>query len=479
MNARKSGPGNMGKNDSDASSKGIQFWAPTLLALLERAAFFGVAPFFVIYLHEVLGMTPTTSTVLNGSLLWGVIHLFPLINSRLVDYLGTKQSLAIAFVSLSLGYFLMGNCQRIWPGIMGSHTAELFGYAIPVIISLLLIGTGCSLARTGTAGSVQLLAGERRPLALGVFFLVINLGALSGLGMSFLLRTKGVKLFPIPGGSHLIDITPALTNGFSYMGTPLCLIGLLIILFLFRDNSEPEGSGRKAPHPKTPSLPQIISGMFRILKNRRQLVYFSLLGFFWLLYAQIFNLIPLYLRFLDSNAPIGLYIMALPVTMLTFQLLVSRYANNWTPGRATITGMLLAVLGVLVNLVPAVFFRNMGGKKSLWGMEIPLGGVFVMLSLILLVIGEMILSPHMGDYRNSRESEKEDAPPTEYTNLPVVLGIVFGAPLGGILFERLVTTPLGNGQAPQPMVIWLVLSGLGLLALLGLVRFHRAVKSEQ
>ena len=51
------------------------FWTANTIELFERAAYYSMASFMVIYLKESLGMTPSFATFLNGSLLWGIILL--------------------------------------------------------------------------------------------------------------------------------------------------------------------------------------------------------------------------------------------------------------------------------------------------------------------------------------------------------------------------------------------------------------------
>ena len=45
------------------------FWTANTIELFERAAYYSMASFMVIYLKESLGMTPSFATFLNGSLL--------------------------------------------------------------------------------------------------------------------------------------------------------------------------------------------------------------------------------------------------------------------------------------------------------------------------------------------------------------------------------------------------------------------------
>ncbi len=100
------------------------FWTANTIELFERAAYYSMASFMVIYLKESLGMTPSLATFLNGSLLWGIIYFMPILSGTLADKFGFKRSLSVSFVLISMGYFVMGNLQRLWPGIIGKGAAE-------------------------------------------------------------------------------------------------------------------------------------------------------------------------------------------------------------------------------------------------------------------------------------------------------------------------------------------------------------------
>ena len=73
------------------------FWAANTIELFERAAYYSMASFMVIYLKESLGMRPTFATFLNGSLLWGLIYFMPIVSGTLADKYGYKRSLTLSF----------------------------------------------------------------------------------------------------------------------------------------------------------------------------------------------------------------------------------------------------------------------------------------------------------------------------------------------------------------------------------------------
>src|SRR5512137_390935 len=186
------------------------FWTANTIELFERGAYYAMASFVVIYLKEVLGMSPTFATFINGSLLWGLIYFLPIVSGTLADKYGFKRSLVVAFVMLSLGYLVMGNVQGFWPA--GTN------YTIPVLLGVVLIGLGGSIVKPCIAGTVQKTSGLRATLGFGIFYMVINIGSISGRGVSYFVRTN----FGIPAI-------------FTYVSTIFALVGLIVVLFIYRE----------------------------------------------------------------------------------------------------------------------------------------------------------------------------------------------------------------------------------------------------
>ncbi|MGD0783650.1 MAG: MFS transporter, partial [Candidatus Aminicenantales bacterium] len=73
------------------------FWTANVVELFERAAYYAMASFMVIYLKENLGMSPTTATFLNATVLWGLIYFLPIVSGTLADKFGYKRSLSLSF----------------------------------------------------------------------------------------------------------------------------------------------------------------------------------------------------------------------------------------------------------------------------------------------------------------------------------------------------------------------------------------------
>lgn len=455
------------------------YWVSNSFALAERAAFFAVVPFAVIYFHEVLGMSPVLSTLLNGSVFWGLIYFLPIFTGIVSLKFGLKRILIISFFLLFLGYFLMGNVQRLWPGIIGSRSGPLPDYAIPVLLVIMLLGTGKSLVNTGIAGSIRYSSGERSFLGLGIFYLVLNIGAIGGRGISYVLRTQGLKLFPLKNGSYFIDIKPEISNIFSFTAAILSLIGLFLVAFIYREPEIPAENPREMDTPEPVTWLQALSGIGKVMRDTRFLLFFCLAGVTWMLLAQIFNLFPLFLRYVDPRAPVEIYTLVIPAMVLTFQILMTKLTRKARANTIILSSITMITLGMLINILPLIWFPDLTNKVPLWGLVIPIGGIFMMASLALLAIGEMILTPAMIDYISEIAPRGKEKYFQQYANLPVFLGMLVGAPLGGALFELGIDKPLKSGTAGHPALIWASLGGVGLIAWLGFFISNRLMARKK
>ncbi len=65
-------------------------------------------------------MSPATATLLNGTVLWGLVYFLPILSGTIADKYGYKKSLSVSLVLISIGYLMMGNLQGFWPGLTGA-----------------------------------------------------------------------------------------------------------------------------------------------------------------------------------------------------------------------------------------------------------------------------------------------------------------------------------------------------------------------
>jgi POT family proton-dependent oligopeptide transporter len=434
------------------------FWTANIIELFERAAYYSMAPFMVIYLHEVLGMRPVLATFLNGSLLWGLIYFLPVLSGTLADKFGFKRSLSVSFVMISLGYVVMGNIQGIWPAAAKLLGASPTDYAIPAVVGIVLIGMGGSIVKPCIAGTVQKTAGKFATLGFGIFYMVINIGSISGRGISYFIRTNlGI---------------PAI---FTYAATIFALIGLFVVIFIYREPEYVSDGKKDDQKVEKKSLGRAILGIFVVLFNLKFLFFLIFVGLFWFLYVQLYNLMPLFLRYIDPNAPVELYTLANPLMIVCFQLLITRMVKKWTPVKSILFGVGVTTAGMLINILPALFLPELTQKMTLLGLALPAAGMVLIVSIASMAVGEMMASPRIYEYIGGIAPKGQEGLYLGYANLPIAIGSFFGGPLGGRLFERFISEPAQAGDPVNPLAMWLIIAGIGAVSMAGLWIYDRVL----
>lgn len=440
------------------------FWTANLTELFERGAYYAMASFVVIYLGK-LGLGAYWPSTMNG-LLWGLLYFLPILSGTVADQIGFKRSLLLAFVLLSIGYFLMG--YPVWFG--GAEMAEqasadmLAGLdiLIPLMGAVFLIGLGGSFVKPCISGTVQKTAGSRATLGFGIFYMVINIGSLLGRGVSYIARTRynlsyifGVALF-------------------------FSILAFFAVLFFYRD---PDLAGKGSEKKERKSVGRILVDMVRVLGNGRFALFLLVSSGFFFIYAQVYNVLPLYLsKTVDPNAPIDLITMANPFVIVFFQLLVTRIFGKMKPIASIVVGTIIIGLSMIINVLP-LFMR--GGARSLvLGDLMPIGSLLIILTVGLIAFGELFTSARTYEYIGSLAPKGQEGLFLGYANLPMAIGALVGNPVGAVLFNEVMCRNAGTVQIDAKTTLlnldpfwsgmgWVILMSIGLLSALSMWLYNR------
>jgi hypothetical protein len=128
---------------------------------------------------------------------------------------------------------------------------------------------------------------------------------------------------------------------------------------------------------------------------------------------------------------------------------------------------------MLLNVIPALFLSDLSRKTSLAGLTIPVAGVFLIVSIASMAVGEMMASPRIYEYIGAIAPKGQEGLYLGYANLPIALASIFGGPLGGRLFEIFISDPAQAGNPVRPVPMWLIITGIGILSILGLAVYDR------
>lgn len=437
------------------------FWNANFTELFERAAYYSMASFIVIYLGR-LGLGDYWPSTLNG-VLWFLVYFLPILSGTIADQIGFRRSLLMACVLLVCGYFLMG-----YPVWFGGQALALqpskdvtagAGVMAPVAAAILLIGIGGSFVKPCIAGTVQRTHLGKATLAFAIFYTVINIGSVFGRLTAFFVRTRLGKLDTI----FIVSMIAA-------------VLAFLVVLLLYRD---PEAAADPAKPKRT--VPEVIFGIFKVLRSGRFTMFMLVSSGFYFIYNQVYNVLPLYVKKTVELTPaMDLYTMANPITIVLFQLLITKAFGKLPPIKSIIVGTVIIGLSMLINVAP--LYMAGGVTMKLW---LPMGSLFVVMTVALIAFGELFASSRLYEYIGSLAPKGQEGLFLGYANLPMAIGSLIGGPAGAWLFNKVMcagAATQSNGLLkldPKAAATgWIILTLFGLGSALSLWFYNRWLQKQ-
>jgi POT family proton-dependent oligopeptide transporter len=217
--------------------------------------------------------------------------------------------------------------------------------------------------------------------------------------------------------------------------------------------------------------------MVLVLRNLRFALFLLVNVGFTFLYAQVYNVLPLYLAtVLEKKPAVDVYTMANPLVIVCFQLLVTRRFGRMAPVRSMMVGTVIVGLAMVINVVPLYLA---GGPRTVGPFGIPIGSLFIVATVALIALGELFAQARVFEYIGALAPKGQEGLFLGYASLPTALGSLAGGPVGALLFHKLICRGatkddlgllvLDRGNATAG---WLVLMGIGLVSAAGLWRYH-------
>jgi proton-dependent oligopeptide transporter, POT family len=187
---------------------------------------------------------------------------------------------------------------------------------------------------------------------------------------------------------------------------------------------------------------------------------------FWFLYNQVYNVLPLYTkRTLETDPSMELYTAANPLTIVLFQLVITKAFGKMKPIRSIVVGTVIIALSMGLNLVP---LWSAGGARALFSAWLPLGSLFVILTVALIAFGELFTSSRTYEWIGALAPKGQEGLFLGYANLPMALGSLAGGPVGAWIFNGVMcrgSRKLENGLLELDPASaangWLILMAIG------------------
>ena len=451
------------KNDAFPRS----FWTANLTELFERGAYYAMASFVVLYLGQ-LGLGDYWPSNLNG-ILWALVFFLPILSGTIADQIGFKKSMLIAFVFLAAGYFTMG--YPVWFGNATLNTTidtEMtagIGILLPIIMAIVFIGIGGSIIKPCIAGTVQKTAGARVTLGFGIFYMIINIGSLIGRGVSFVVR----KEFDL---SYIFAVSVFFS-----------IVAFFAVLFFYSEPKEDYSQNENGVKPKK-SILKILADMVLVLKNLRFALFLVVSSGFFFIYAQVYNVLPLYLqKVVELDPAVDLITMANPFVIVFFQLLVTKKFGKMKPINSIIVGIIIIGISMMINLIP-IFMS--GGVRALSFIDIiPMGTLFIILTVGLIAFGELFTSARTYEFIGALAPKGQEGLFLGYANLPLAIGALIGGPAGAFIFHEIMcnnSVKLESGLLDlDPFwnsMGWIILMAIGFISAFSMWLYNRWLQNN-
>jgi dipeptide/tripeptide permease len=507
------------------------FWSANVTELFERAAYYSMASFVVIYLGQ-LGFGDYWPSVLNGSVLWTLVYFLPILSGTIADQIGFRRSLLIAFVLLAAGYALVGF--PVWFGgatLAPSVSSEVTASApvvVPVVIGILLVGCGGSVIKPCVSGTVQKVSGARATLGFAIFYMIINIGSLFGRGSGYVVRRgysavtilevvavcavaaaalvylvnkateakergRGARMTGpfmavvvgagaatawMVGGAVRAETGDSLSYIFA-VAACASVAAFLVVLFFYQEPAAAAG----APAKPRRSVGRILLDMVLVLRSGRFTLFLVVMSGFFFVYNQVYNVLPLYAkRVIETNPAMDLYTAANPFVIVTLQLAITQFFGKMKAIRSIVVGTIIIGVSMLINVYP---IYAAGGMRLVVANWLPLGSVFLILTVALIAFGELFTSARMYEYIGSVAPKGQEGLFLGYANLPLAIGSFTGGPVGAYIFNDIMakgatTRPDGLLELvpAQNALGWIILMSIGFVSALAMWLFNRWLERQ-
>jgi len=511
------------------------FWTANVTELFERAAYYSMASFVVIYLGQ-LGLGAYWPSNLN-SVLWTLVYFLPILSGTIADQVGFRKSLLVAFVLLAAGYMLMGS--PVWFGgaklapIVGKEFTAAPSLVAVIVAGILLIGVGGSVIKPCISGTVQKTSGALATLGFAIFYMIINIGSLFGRGTAYVVRTRpdvvlvlgtvavcgvaaalltllvrwnvkhreergtiavttlGALAIIVSAGlgiSQALKLRPAPelaagSGALSYIfgvATAASIVAFFVVLVFYK---EPAVAADAPAKPKR-SPGRVLLDMVLVLKNRRFALFLVVISGFFFLYNQVYNVMPLYVkRVVETSPAMDLYTAANPFVIVCFQLLVTSFFGKMKPVRSMIVGCVVIGVSMAINLIP---LYTAGGLRAPLADLLPIASIFIILTVGLIAFGELYTSPRMYEYIGALAPKGQEGLFLGYANLPLAIGSLTGGPVGAWIFNDV----MAKGATTRPDGLldlnraaatrgWLLLMAIGFVSAFAMWAFNRWVEKQE
>ncbi len=401
------------------------FWVANVTELFERLSYYAAFASLARYLHETLEFPTQEASSLTG-LFGGLVWFLAAFGGTVADRMGFRRALSLAYLILSIAYFLLGSIGSAW--LAPVRAALPLGVLVAIV--LMLPALGIALVKPAVVGTTARASRENaRSLGYSIYYTLVNIGGAAG-----------------PYVASWVHHRLSVENVFRVAALSVFVM-FFAVLLLFK---EPTRSGEA----QTTTLSQAARNFWTVLSNPRFMIFLLIFSGYWIVFWQEFIILPLYVtKYIDPKADTELLLTAGPLTVIAFTVVINFLIRKVASFHAIILGTLISsVAWVILIFQPTV--------------------PMVVLTLVVVALGEITQAPRYYEYISRLAPPGQQGTYLGFAFLPIGIGSLIGGWMGGTLLHH-----FGEVQQ-QPQMIWWAVTGVGVATALLLWIFNRVVQPE-
>jgi len=402
------------------------FWVANISELFERLSYYAVFAVLARYLHEGLHFDVQRASSLTG-MFGGWVWFLAVIGGAVADRLGFRRALSLAYLILSLAYFLMGSIGSPWLAPLRSHV-PLVGL---VAFILILPALGVALVKPSVVGTTARASKENvRSVGYSIYYTLVNVGSTAGPLLASWAQNHGI-----------------VENVFRIAALSVFLM-LFLVLLLFK---EP----RRADEGEQASLRQVGKNFLTVLSNPRFMLFLLIFSGYWIVFWQEFIALPLYISaYIDPKADTARILATDPIAVISFTMVIGFLTKRMQAFHAVVLGTLITSLG----FIPLIL------HPSVW---------MAVVTLVVIATGEIIQAPRYYDYISRLAPPGQQGTYMGFAFLPLGIGSFVAGPFSGWLMHHF------GEELHRPQMVWWSVTAVGVATTLLLWIYDRLIRIDK
>ncbi len=427
------------------------FWVANISEIFERLAYYGAFASLALYLQERLNFSTQQTGTLTG-IFGGMVWFLAMFGGAAADRMGFRRALSIAYLILSIAYFLIGSIGAAWL----APVRNLLPLGLFVGIILALPALGIALVKPCVVGTTARASKENvRSIGYSIYYTLVNIGGAAGpyfaswahrhMGVESVYRVAAISVLAMfflvllffreprkPGDAPQPSVIEVVRNFCVVLGRYQLVLPVLALAVVLRI-AEAVSSGVTVPWWVWTGLALLVlAGLSRFMW------FLVLFTGYWIVFWQQYISLPGYIHhYVNPNADVELILVTDGLTVICLTIAVNFFTRKIPAFQAVILGTGITAFSWLI----LAFWPSLPGA---------------VLSLFVLAVGEIIQSPRYYEYISRLAPPGQQGTYMGFAFLPIGIGSLIGGWFGGLLVHHY------GEVVHQPARMWWVVTAVGL-----------------